>query len=143
MQFLDITGKTLQEGQRVAFARTRGGTLALGVITETRASLGVSRGPHIGVLLDSNRRAILVPYHQDKFVILADTPPRQPTLTERAEEYMRGAGHGHIVGLEEIRLALDLPFTQAHNLYFATEGLVTDGLLTRGAMPYTYLLTEE
>jgi hypothetical protein len=64
MELLDINGTNLRSGQHVAWATVEVGRLATGVVRH----LGTTS---VSVALDSNGRAIWIPWHPRKFIVLS------------------------------------------------------------------------
>jgi hypothetical protein len=141
VQFLYITGKELREGQRVAWARTRGGTLALGTVLscETVVFDGgrETNLPGVYVTTASNNRTIRLPYDREKFVVLAEAQPYLPPLVERVLAYMqqRHQMGQDIIPAWEARLALGLPATEAAQVNAALELLTREGEVKAAAFP--------
>lgn len=147
MEYTDIRGMTLERGDHVAFALTRGGVLATGVVLDLSLrppSRGVETLPVIRVRLDSNHRETWLPYLQRKFVVLERAAPVEVPLATRVLEAVRNLDrrgiHNPDCGM--VRSELGLPWSESHSVYLALEDLHESGELRPAAFPiYAYELT--
>lgn len=152
MEFLDILGQPIEGGDYVAWARTRGGTLALGHAVATDAhTLTWEKGrfrrevQRLQVKLDSNGRTVWLPYEAEKFVVVRKAVPVLEPLATRALRAMQQmAAQGlHNPDCAQVREALGLPWSEAHSVYLALEDLHESGEVGHAVYPlYAYTLTD-
>jgi hypothetical protein len=146
MRYIDILGQTIEQGDRVAFAQTRGGTLALGHVVGF-GSYGLGGG--LLVRLESNRREVMLPYHAEKYVVVqkGPSPESQVPLSTRALQAVQRLCNGgglYNVDIGNVRADLNLPWSESHTVHAALESLVESGELVRLAYPpYSYTLAGE
>lgn len=148
MKYIDILGQTIEQGDRVAFAQTRGGSLALGHVVETRGTWDYANLKTVRVRLESNGREVNLPYHAEKYVVVqkGPSPESRVSLSTRALQSVQklcasglpSADPGHV------RADLNLPFSEASLVYNALESLVESGELVRAVYPrFSYTVAGE
>jgi hypothetical protein len=157
VKYIDILGQTIEQGDRVAFAQTRGGTLALGHVVATR-QYGTTHPEgltsrhqwhEVQVRLESNGRDTWLPYRAEKYVVVqkGPSPESQVPLSTRALQSVQRLCNGsglYSADIGNVRADLNLPWSESHTVHAALESLVESGELVRLAYPpYSYILAGE
>lgn len=140
----DVTGKELQPGQAIAFAKTSGGQLGLATILELYRE-APNQQRLVRVRLASNGREQDLPYWEGKFVVLREAPAPDVPMSTRCLDALRtltGGGRS-IVDIGTVRAHLGVPLARSAEVHLGLEVLVESGEARRAAWPrYAYTLAE-